>query len=213
MLWEVKGRPLSPTFLGDVQPETVLFEYEGPRSFLARDPQGGLLFAHQCGESNDVWRYAVVPFSDRLAQALENGRLDLRGALDQPRIWIVDFGANRKPTQCIATRLSDMPEDYLPKAGVMLYPESEALPPGHSDRDVQPEIIERAGIISELDREEQTCLLRDDAGMTVAKLSFDVSLYDEVKDAFDGERKVSVAAKSRPKVNVAELVAVEFLNA
>ncbi|MBS0266421.1 MAG: hypothetical protein JSS02_31105 [Planctomycetes bacterium] len=200
MLWEVKGRVLPPEFLGELQPETVLFDYEGPRSYFTHDPQGGLLFAHQCGESDHVWRYAVVPFSDELAEALQTGRIDLRTALDQPRIWVVDFSRSTQPEQCVAVRLSDIPADCLPKPGVMLY------------ADLEPAIVEKAGYIRELDRDEHTCLLRDDEGVTVAKLSFDESLFDEVKVAFDAERRVKVATKAPRATPIAELLTVEFLS-
>ena len=127
MLWEPKGKLLEPIFLGSLESERVLFEYEGPRTFLARDQHGDLLFAHQCGESDDVWRYAVVPFSDELAAALEAGRLDLRSALEQPRFWLVDIGQGGQPQRCVRSSLSDVPETCLPKSGVMLYPELEPL--------------------------------------------------------------------------------------
>ena len=376
MLWEPEGKSLEPTFLGSLDCERVLFEYEGPRSFLARDQHGDLLFAHQCGESNDVWRYAVVPFSDELTAALEEGRLDLRSALEQPRFWLVDIGHGGQPQSCVRSSLSAVPETCMPKAGVMLYPELEPLlavrsvgknvelgkarlgllrtsldntrnalktlatyvlgdaqksgqpsrktrkyydlpaqllagsirvcvfssadpqkqmfdesdetwtrmqkllqlgldeigkqpttavtspdndlraalqavyclaPPAygpvesteisgrlvHPSRtarvisrsvretlrarlqlaaEKKPEIVEAQGFISELDREEATCLLRDSVGTTLHKISFDEKLFDEVKDAFDSGREVKIAGQTIPPIAVVELLAVEPLS-
>lgn len=376
MLWEPKGNSVESTFLGLLEPERVLFEYEGPRSFLARDQSGELLFAHQCGESDDVWRYAVVPFSDALTAALEEGRLDLRTALEQPRLWLVDIGQGGRIQRCVRSLLSDVPETCLPVLGVMLYPELEPLltvrsvgknvelgkaslgllrtsldntrnalktlatyvlgeaqksgqpsrktrkyydlpaqllagsvrvcvfasvdpqkrmfdeadetwvrmqtllqlgldeigkpttntftpldndlraalqavyclaPPAYGPvestevsgclvrtsntarvisraarvtlrarlqvgMEQKPEIVEAQGIISELDREEATCLLRDSAGTTLHKISFDEKLSDEVKDAFDSGREVKIAGQIIPPITVVELLAVEPLS-
>lgn len=127
MLWEAKGSECSPESIGSMIPERVLFEYEGPRTFLSRDPDGELLLAHQCGESDAVWRYVVVPFSDRLVAEIEEGRLDLHAALDQPRLWIADIGSGGKVIRCVKSTLLAVPEKCLPRSGVMLYPEHEPL--------------------------------------------------------------------------------------
>lgn len=376
MPWEPKGKPLVATFLGSLSPERVLFEYEGPRSFLARDREGELLFAHQCGESADVWRYAVVPFSDELVQALEEGRLDLRTALEQPRFWLVDIGQGGVPKLCLRSSLASVPETCLPVPGVMLFPDLEPLLSvrsvgknveldqaslgllrtsldntrnalktlamyvlGESQKAGQPsrktrkyydlparllagsvrvsvyptvdpqkpmfdesdetwsrmqqllqlglneiliqptnghepmgndlraalqavyclappsygavesievsgqlvthsptarvinrtvratlrarlrleveqkmEIVEAQGFISELDREEATCLLRDSLGTTLHKIVFDEQLSDEVKDAFDSGREVKIAGQGTHPIAIVELLAVEFLS-
>lgn len=127
MLWNTEGREMSPAFLGDLTPERVLFEYEGPRSFLARDPHGDLLFCHQCGESDIAWRYAVVPFDERMVESLEQGVVDLRTALDQPRLWLADVGASGKVLACRRVRFAEIPETCRPHTGVVLYPETEPL--------------------------------------------------------------------------------------
>ena len=78
--------------------------------------------------------------------------------------------------------------------------------------DKTPEIIETNGTISELDKQEATCKLRDDQGTTLYQLSFDEKLYEEVKDALDTGREVRIAARTIPSTSVAELLAVEFLS-
>jgi hypothetical protein len=127
MDWTPKGTTLDPHFLGNLEPDQVLVEFEGPRSFLARDPVGQLLFAHQCGESDDAWRYAVVPFTDDLAELLTNGRIDLWSALSQPRLWLVDMAANGEVLRCVAASLDEIPSEYRPQHGVTLHSEHEPL--------------------------------------------------------------------------------------
>jgi len=205
MIWEPKGKELPAEFLGPLDVERVLFEYEGPRSFTARDQAGELLFAHQCGEADDFWRYAVVPFSDKLLRELEDGRLDLASALRQPRFWLVDIGESGKPLRCFSSSLDSVPASCRPRAGVMLYDEQ-------FEPDRAPETITERGFISELDREEQTCLLRDDNGVTLHRISYDEALYGEVKDAFDSQRPVEIAAQPVPPFTVARLLAIVLIN-
>jgi hypothetical protein len=203
MIWEPKGKELPPDFLGPLAVERVLFEYEGPRSFTARDPAGELLFAHQCGEADEFWRYAVVPFSDQLLKALEEGRVDLVSALGQPRFWLVDIGQGGVPIRCFSSSLESVPAACRPRDGVTLYDEQLA------SENATATITER-GVISELDREEQTCLLRDDNGITLHKIAYNDALFEEVKEAFDSQRPVEIAAQPVPPFTLARLLAIEF---
>lgn len=379
MLWQTDGPVISTEFLGTLIPERVLFEYEGPRTFLARDNVGELLFAHQCGETESNWRYAVVPFSDRLVEELEQGRLDLRSALDQPRFWLVDIGAGWKLDRCVRSSLKAIPETCLPQAGIMLYPEFEPLlavrfkgrpvevgqatlgllrgaldnvreslktlatfatgevskrgqpsaktrkyydlpalllggsirvvvlperdpqkqlfeldnvwqrmesllqrgleevakspgedqasvdsdpellvalravyllsPPAngpveateisgrlalHNDggkpvtlnknirvslgkrlrleRENQPRVIDEEGYITELDKEEATCKLRDAQGATIQRLSFEEKFFEEIKAAFDSDRRVRVIAELPPPFEIADVVSLTFID-
>jgi hypothetical protein len=126
-MWNIDSPELDPNFLGSLLPERILFEYEGPRTYVCRNAIGELLFAHQCGEEPEVWRYAIVPFSDSLLHSLENGRLDLRSALQQPWLWIVDIGLSRLPIRCFRANIANIPDSCLPRAGVMLYPDDDPL--------------------------------------------------------------------------------------
>jgi len=125
MDWTPDGKQLPHDFLGDLQPEDVLVDYEGPRSFTARDRLGDLLFAHQCGESEEVWRYAVVPFTETLLKELTQGRLDLWSALSQTRLWLADICQDGAVTACVSSSLRQVPETCRPQPGVMIYPEHD----------------------------------------------------------------------------------------
>ncbi len=127
MDWTPDGKQLPHGFLGDLQPEDVLVDYEGPRSFTARDRQGELLFAHQCGESEEVWRYAVVPFTETLLEELTHGRLDLWSALSQTRLWVVDIRQDGTVAACVSSSLRQVPETCRPQPGVMIYREHEPV--------------------------------------------------------------------------------------
>jgi hypothetical protein len=127
MIWDPQGIELPTDYLGDLDIVDILVDFEGPRSFLARDSVGAPLFAHQCGESSTVWRYAVVPFSDQLTDSLLNGRVDLYTALSQPRLWLVDIDLTGKVVRCVAASFEQLPETSRPQPGVTLYPEHEPL--------------------------------------------------------------------------------------
>lgn len=373
MLRNIDGQQLDVARLGPLRPERILFEFDGPRTWLANDPDGELLLLHQCGESPDAAQFFVVPFSETLVHALEAGDIDLRDALDQPRLWIAEFDRSGV-RKLVRSSFAKLPNDWIPESGVMLFPELEPLlsirslgrdvelghanlgllktsldnarcalktladyavgvtkgpgqpktktrqyydlparllagsvkvcvfprvdsqkklfetddvwqrmeelldrgldqinslsgksadgsdldlqiafkaidylappswgavekteisgrlmsvrPPVLIDRPVRaairqrlkkpddktPEIIEAHGTISELDIQEATCMLRDDQGVTLHKLSFDEKLYEEVKDALDSGRDVRIAARTTPSASVVELLAVEVLS-
>lgn len=126
MLWQVEEKPVGIAQLGNLLPERVLFDFDGPRSYVTRDLDGELLFLHQCGESDEIWRYFVVPFSEPLLAELEGGRIDLHTALDQPRLWIADIG--RVGVKSLyQVQLRKNVSEYFPCPGTMLSPELEPL--------------------------------------------------------------------------------------
>ena len=383
MLRNIDGQQLDVARLGPLKPERILFEFDGPRTWLANDPEGELLLLHQCGESPDAAQFFVVPFSETLVHALEAGDIDLRDALDQPRLWIAEFDRSGV-RKLVRSSFAKLPNDWIPESGVMLFPELEPLlsirslgrdvelghanlgllktsldnarsalktladyavgvikgpgqpktrtrqyydlparllsdgvkvcvyprvdsqkklfdtddvwqrmeellnrgldqisnlggkPSDDSDHDLQiaftaidylappswgavekteisgrllsarspmlidrsvravirqrlrepdvqtVEIIQSRGTINQLDMEEATCLLRDDQGVTLHKLSFEERLYEVVKDAFDSGCDVRITARTissasevvllavEPSVSVVELLAVEF---
>jgi len=129
MDWTPNGRQLPPEFLGDLEAEQVLVEYEGVRSFTARGRAGELLFVHQCGEGDGIWRYAVVPLTESALEALTRGRLDLRSALSQPRFWIVDMRIDGSVVSCVSTSINEIPESCRPHPGVTLHAESPSMSP------------------------------------------------------------------------------------
>lgn len=124
MLWPIEEPAIDTAHFGTLKPERVLFEFEGPRTFIARDAARALLLLHQCGESEHVWRYFVVPFSESLLAQLEEGRIDLRTALDQPRLWVADLNPSGV-LNLFQIQDRTAVEPYLPVPGTMLFPEIE----------------------------------------------------------------------------------------
>jgi hypothetical protein len=80
---------------GPLVPDAVLYEFGGPAIFTTRIGLDRLLFyksdEHELGEY-----YVAVALSEDEIEALKKGRLSVRGALAQPRCWLldVDFDLN-----------------------------------------------------------------------------------------------------------------------
>jgi hypothetical protein len=125
MMGPVKGKPVDPAQFAPFRPAKVLADVGGPRSFTFVPADGELYWAHWFDESADRVRYLVVPFSPALLDRLEAGRLSLREALDQPRLWVVDVDDLGSPVGAVRAALDDLPADELPAPGATLSP---ALP-------------------------------------------------------------------------------------
>jgi Ca-activated chloride channel family protein len=127
-MWQPEGDKLpTPDRLGNLAPITVLSDIEGPAIFTCKDPNDDLLLAYRCGEEAGVRRFIVVPFSDEWVSQLQAGTLGLREALAQPRTWLVDVDAAKKPVAAWRTSLSKVPESALPPPGTMLLPVAEVV--------------------------------------------------------------------------------------
>lgn len=106
--------------LGNLTPEEVLYDFDGPRIFTCRTPNQELLlaFLYDLHDSNHL--YMVVPTNRTRIESLKSGKLSLREALEQPWIWQVEV---RDGNILLATKveLETLPEDVLPNPGVLLW--------------------------------------------------------------------------------------------
>jgi hypothetical protein len=113
--------------LGAIAPTEILFEFEEPLTFLCRDRDGGLLLAHSLSAEPGRSRYLVSISDPRIITELKAGRLDVLGALRQPRCWIVEFGPGWEILDLWLIPFDEVPKDLLPKPGAMLTPDLEPL--------------------------------------------------------------------------------------
>ena len=120
-MWKVCGKAISPSWL-DFKPATVLYHYDGPKTFICKDPADNIYLVHWCDEDNDVIRFIVVPFSDTLLDDLTSGEIDVREALSRPpRAWIFDLNDDWVPITAWRVNIDDLPQNVLPRPGVMLW--------------------------------------------------------------------------------------------
>lgn len=126
-MWIANGKSLGQDSLGALSPTEVLFEFEEPLTFVCHDRDEQMLLAHSLSAEGGVSRYLVAATDPRIIDELKAGRLDLLGALRQPRCWIVDFGSGWDIQQLWLIPFENIPKDVLPKSGAMLSPELDPL--------------------------------------------------------------------------------------
>lgn len=126
-MWAPDGNKIATDSLGTLAPEEVLFEFEEPLTFVCRDRDGQMLLAHSLSDAEGLSRYLLCVTDSRIVAELESGRLDLLGALRQPRCWIADFGPAWDVRQLWLIPFDKLPKNVLPKSGSMLTPELNPL--------------------------------------------------------------------------------------
>lgn len=126
MMGPIPGKPADPAQFVPFRPATVLYELDMPRTFTFVPADGEWYLAHWLDESKTAVRYLVVPFSSALQSRLEDGRLSLRDALDQPRLWAVDVNNSGELVGATRTTLEDLPVDELPAPGTLITPALES---------------------------------------------------------------------------------------
>jgi len=119
-MWKVNGASVNPSWL-DFKPAMVLYHYDGPKTFICKDPADNIYLAHWCDEDDDTTRFLVVPFSETLLEDLTSGRIDIREALYRPKTWVFDLNDDWIPTSAWRVDIDDLPLSVLPRPGVMLW--------------------------------------------------------------------------------------------
>jgi hypothetical protein len=92
-----------------------------------------LLLAHLCDQTDDVFRYLVVPTDVRTIEALLQGKLPTRDALRQPLTWVVEVGVDEAINAVWRVDPAELPEDCWPLPGAFLRPAVASLPTAKLD--------------------------------------------------------------------------------
>jgi len=120
---EIVG-PIIPGLFAELKPETILNYYDGPRIFTCRSVEGELCLACWSDENEEASRFVVVAITARTLRELQEGRISVRSAIDQPLCWAVDCLPATSSTLVRRISLEEYPNDALPQPGVMLQPQS-----------------------------------------------------------------------------------------
>ena len=121
-MWPVVGTARPAGSLGPLTPEEVLYEFDGPRLFTARSPDGDLLLAYLCDADEARARFVVVPTDPSIVSQLQDGALPVRDALSRAPLWLVDLEP-QGVVEVLETAPADLPDEALPQPGVLLFPE------------------------------------------------------------------------------------------
>lgn len=119
-MWQPQGVLISSDRFGEIEPLSILYEFDGPRIFTFRDSLGELLLAYLCAEDDSASRYVVVPIDDFRVDELVQGRKSMREALDQPWTWLVDVPFGQLPHLAWRMNTADLPSWVLPKQGLII---------------------------------------------------------------------------------------------
>ena len=126
-MWSPEGKLIAKDSLGALTLIEVLFEFEEPLTFVCLDREGQPLLVHSlCAEAH-LSRHLVSISDQRIIADLKAGRLDVLGALRQPRCWIVDFGPGWELSALWLIPFDQVPKNVLPKPGAMLTPDLDPL--------------------------------------------------------------------------------------
>jgi hypothetical protein len=116
------SRELALDALGDLAPEEILYEFDGPCIFTARAPSQALLLAYLIEEIDDesLLRYLVTTTSPSTVRELREGLIPIRQALTRGSMWLADLSFSLAPQRIFAIEADELPEDALPADGTML---------------------------------------------------------------------------------------------
>ncbi len=126
-MWHIDGKPDKTERFARLEPVEVLYEFDGPRIFTARDADGELVLVYWSDEDDNAIRYVVVPTSTRIVDSLRSGMLSVLDALNQPRCWLCDMDHSGEMSNCLLVDFDVLPRDALPADGAMLWPSLEPL--------------------------------------------------------------------------------------
>jgi hypothetical protein len=124
-MWNPEAKEIPVETLPSLMPGEVLFEFEEPLTFVCPDRDGQLLLVHSLNAVDGTARYLVVATDQRILGELKAGRLDLLGALRQPRSWIADVGPGWAVKRLWIIAFEKVPSEVLPRPDALLTPELE----------------------------------------------------------------------------------------
>jgi hypothetical protein len=127
MTWEIDARFACPNAFGDLRPETVLNEFDGPKLFTTRHTLGHLFLGYWCDEDDEdsTERYILAPTTESLVASIDSGELAVRDGLDQPLVWVVDRAYDSQVKGCWNLPFASIPQEFLPKPDTYLHLEHQ----------------------------------------------------------------------------------------
>jgi hypothetical protein len=194
-MWPVTGKTVDPEPFQPFKPLQVLYDFEGPRIFTHRDREGELFLAYWCDEDERATRFIVVPFTAELVRRLEQGELDVRAALEQPRCWLLEVSHDEAHVRAWRVQLADLPADALPQPGTMLLPSLGAANGARRNGTEGRPLLRVSGRVREVDRDRRSFDLRGIPGQQTSKrFLFEDGILADVLDALREDKVVTVVS-------------------
>ena len=119
MIWNEWSSGSRNWQFGPLAPDEVFYEYMGPSIFTT---QVGLqkLLVYKSSEHADGDYFIAVETSDEVIDALKAGRLSVRGALTQPKCWLLDLDLDLEVQRFEQASFRAV-SNLLPETGIPLY--------------------------------------------------------------------------------------------
>lgn len=120
--------PVDLNHVGRLEPEEVLYAFDGPCIFTAHTPARMRVLAYLAEDLEDegLQRFLVVTTAENTIQALKEGSATVHEALLRGSMWLVDVDmADARPRRAYSIQPEQLPPDALPEPGTMLLPELE----------------------------------------------------------------------------------------
>ncbi|WP_157182175.1 hypothetical protein [Methylobacterium sp. WSM2598] len=119
-MWSVEEPALPAWTTFPLDPEEILYEFDGPLTFTAKFGFFNALF-HKVGQRRGSHFYIAVETSVDIISALKSGRISVRGALNRQHAWIIETLSDLSVVRYWQCSNDNMPERLLPRRGVSLY--------------------------------------------------------------------------------------------
>ncbi len=115
--------------LGDLLPEEVLYEFEGPCIFTSRSASGNLLLAYLAEdiESEKSLHYLVATVTEESIDNLKHGRSSVKEVLTSGWLWLAELSYEHKIKKVFHIQEQELPEDMLPADETMLWAHLEPI--------------------------------------------------------------------------------------
>lgn len=128
MIWEAMGAEVAATSIGMLDPEEVLYEFDGPKLYIARHEGKPLLvYESKTDDVAQIARLIAVPTSERLISELKQGDISVFDALNQPWLHAVDqsYGGHILRVWHLPYGIQSVPTNARPRPQTRLWPHLE----------------------------------------------------------------------------------------
>lgn len=106
-------------FFKKISPTETLYYYDGPMIFTFLN-EGKMYLACVCDMSDTYTRYIAAHTDDSIISMLKDCELSVREAFLLPNIYCFDVNSSNEVECCWEIPSSILPDNMLPKVGVML---------------------------------------------------------------------------------------------
>jgi hypothetical protein len=120
-MWSVAEPANAPWPDAVIEPDDVIYEYDGPLTFTARFGFFHALF-HKIGKRGDSHFFLALETSRQIIEALKVGHISVRGALQSEKYWVVDLRDTLEVNRYWTCFDYDLPTKFMPESGVAIYP-------------------------------------------------------------------------------------------